>query len=93
MRAAGERRRATRCSRARFIWFGVLHAIAVSLVLARPLVRYPRTALALGIAVVVAGNAIRHPAFDNRSLGWIGFMTAKPSTEDYVPLFPWAGWC
>jgi uncharacterized membrane protein len=74
-----------------FIWFGVLHAIAVSLVLARPLARAPRAALALGVAVVIAGNLIRHLAFDNRMFGWIGFMTAKPPTEDYVPLFPWAG--
>jgi uncharacterized membrane protein len=74
-----------------FIWFGVLHAIAVSLVLAQPLVRRPRVALVVGIAVVAAGLAFSHPAFDNRYLGWIGFMTERPPTEDYVPLFPWSG--
>jgi uncharacterized membrane protein len=74
-----------------FIWFGVLHAIAVSLVLARPLVARPYIALALGIAVVMAGNLFASPAFDSRALGWVGFMTAKPITEDYVPLFPWTG--
>jgi uncharacterized membrane protein len=74
-----------------FIWFGVLHAIAVSLILARPLARHPWPALALGAAVILAGNLIAHPAFDNRALGWLGFATVKPRTEDYVPLFPWAG--
>ena len=74
-----------------FIWFGVLHAIAVSLVIARPLIRFPRAALAIGMLVIVAGLGLSHPAFDNRPLGWLGFMTAKPITEDYVPLFPWAG--
>jgi uncharacterized membrane protein len=74
-----------------WIWFGVLHAIAVSLVLARPLVRRPALALILGIVVIVAGNLFTHPSFDNRALGWLGFMTAKPRTEDYVPLFPWIG--
>ena len=74
-----------------YIWFGVLHAIAVSLALAWPLGRHPRVALAFGVAVLVAGLAMSHPAFDSRALGWIGFMTSKPSTEDYVPLFPWAG--
>jgi uncharacterized membrane protein len=74
-----------------FIWFGVLHAIAVTLVLARPLVRFPRTSLAIGLAVIAAGLVISHPLFDQFALGWIGFMTAKPYTEDYVPLFPWAG--
>jgi uncharacterized membrane protein len=74
-----------------FIWFGVLHAIAVTLVLARPLVRYPHAALVVGLVVVAAGLAASHPIFDQFALGWIGFMTAKPYTEDYVPLFPWAG--
>jgi len=74
-----------------YIWFGVLHAIAVTLVLARPLADKPRVAGALGLAVIAAGLLFTHPAFDNRALGWIGFMTVKPFTEDYVPLFPWAG--
>lgn len=74
-----------------FIWFGVLHAIALSLVLVRPLAARPWIALALGVAVVAAGNLFASPAFDSRALGWIGFMTAKPITEDYVPLFPWTG--
>jgi uncharacterized membrane protein len=74
-----------------FIWFGVLHAIAVSLIVARPLVDRPRTAAAVGIGVIVAGVVFSSPLFDNRALGWLGFMTQKPRTEDYVPLFPWAG--
>jgi uncharacterized membrane protein len=74
-----------------FIWFGVLHAIAVSLLVAKPLVRRPLPAALAGVAVIVAGIACASPAFDNRWLGWLGFMTAKPVTEDYVPLFPWMG--
>lgn len=74
-----------------YIWFGVLHAIAASLILARPLARHPRTALVIGTIVIVGGVTLSDPAFDNRALGWLGFMTSKPSTEDYVPLFPWAG--
>ena len=75
----------------RYIWFGVLHAIAVLLVLLRPLVNRPWLALVLGIAGIVVGNYWTSPWFDNRAWGWVGFMTAKPATEDYVPLFPWAG--
>jgi uncharacterized membrane protein len=74
-----------------FIWFGVLHAIAISLLLARPLARRPVLAALVGTAVIVAGSAYTNAAFDTRMLGWIGFMTAKPVTEDYVPLFPWTG--
>jgi uncharacterized membrane protein len=74
-----------------YIWFGVLHAIAVSLVVARPLVDKPYAAAAIGATVIAFGLAFSHAAFDNRALGWLGFMTAKPVTEDYVPLFPWMG--
>jgi len=74
-----------------WIWFGVLHAIAVSLVLARPLVRRPALALVIGAAMIAAGTFYSNAIFDNRALGWLGFMTGKPRTEDYVPLFPWTG--
>ena len=74
-----------------FIWFGVLHAIAVSLVLARPLVRFPRSALAIGLLVIAVGVLYSNRVFNQFALGWIGFMTTKPYTEDYVPLFPWTG--
>jgi uncharacterized membrane protein len=74
-----------------FIWFGVLHAIAVSLLVARPLIDRPRGAAAVGIGVIVAGLVFSSSRFDARALGWIGFMTHKPMTEDYVPLFPWTG--
>jgi uncharacterized membrane protein len=74
-----------------FIYFGVLHAIAVIGVAAWALRGRPAMATVLGIAVVAAGLAFAHPAFDSRAWSWIGFMTHKPRTEDYVPLFPWAG--
>lgn len=74
-----------------FIWFGVLHAIAAALLLARPLAARPVAAAAVGAIVIVIGLVYTNAAFDNRALGWLGFMTQKPVTEDYVPLFPWAG--
>lgn len=74
-----------------YIWFGVLHAIAVSLLIARPVVDRPTLALVIGVLVVIAGITWTHPMFDNRALGVVGFMTHKPTTEDYVPLFPWTG--
>ena len=74
-----------------YIWFGVLHAIAVSLLIARPVVDRPTVAFIIGIVVIIAGVAWAHPMFDNRALGVLGFMTHKPTTEDYVPLFPWTG--
>lgn len=74
-----------------YIWFGVLHAIALSLILIRPLATRPRIAFVAGIAMIVLGNTVTSTWFDQRTFGWLGFMTAKPITEDYVPLFPWMG--
>jgi uncharacterized membrane protein len=74
-----------------WIWFGVLHAIAVALLVALPLVHRPRVALAVGTLIVILGVVVRHPMFDAAWLQWVGFMTHRPYTEDYVPLFPWVG--
>jgi uncharacterized membrane protein len=74
-----------------FIYFGILHCIAVASVLARPAVRSPGLALAIGGAIIAGGVLWSHPMFDARPLSWIGFTTTKPATEDYVPLAPWAG--
>ena len=74
-----------------FIYFGILHAIAVASVLVSPLVHRPLAALLVGAAIVIAGVALSSPWFDPRWLSWIGFVATKPPTEDFVPLAPWAG--
>jgi len=74
-----------------FITFGILHCIAVASILAWPCVRRPALALAIGAAVIATAFAFTDPLFDSRAWSWIGFTTHKPATEDYVPLFPWAG--
>jgi len=74
-----------------FITFGILHCIAVSSLIAWPLVRYPIAALITGLAVVGIGLQVHLTLFDARWLNWIGMMTHKPATEDYVPIFPWLG--
>ena len=74
-----------------FIYFGILHCIAIASVLAWPFVRWPAAAFAVGSAIIVAGLTLSNPAFDNPVLSAVGFVTHKPLTEDYVPLAPWAG--
>jgi len=74
-----------------FIYFGILHCIAVASVLAWPVTQRPRLAAAIGVVILVAGLTLAHPVFDQRALSWLGFTTAKPATEDFVPLAPWAG--
>ena len=74
-----------------FIYFGILHCIAVASVLGWPLVRLPAIAFTVGCTIVLAGLTLSHPAFDTQVLSTVGFVTRKPYTEDYVPLAPWTG--
>jgi uncharacterized membrane protein len=74
-----------------WISFGVLHGMAVMLVLARWLAPlraalWPAAALALALPWLV-----QHPLFDSRWTNWVGLVTHKPFTEDYVPVLPWLG--
>jgi uncharacterized membrane protein len=77
--------------RDRFIYFGILHFIAVALILARLLVPLGRANILLGVIALLVGLLFKNALFDPAELNWIGFMTYKPHTEDYVPLFPWLG--
>jgi uncharacterized membrane protein len=75
-----------------WVRFGVLHFLALAGLLGLLFARLPWAVnLALGLGVILAGLLLSHPLFDNPWLHWIGFMTNKPRTEDYVPLIPWFG--
>lgn len=73
------------------IFFGVLHAIAVSSLLAFPLLRLPWYWPAMAGIGIIAVTGVQLPVFASPWLGWIGFMPEPPNSRDYVPLFPWAG--
>ena len=75
----------------RFIYFGILHFVAAALVLARPLLGFKAWNIMLGIVGIVIGLVYTNEFFNTPPATIIGFMTVKPRTEDYVPLFPWFG--
>ncbi|HMN86135.1 MAG TPA: heparan-alpha-glucosaminide N-acetyltransferase [Bauldia sp.] len=75
-----------------FVFFGILHCIAVSSVLALPFLRVPAWFSALSGALVIAGPwFLADPLFDAPGWLWLGLATTPPRTIDYVPLFPWFG--
>ena len=76
-----------------FITFGVLHGLAVMLLLLRFAGRRlsPSACWALGLLALLLPQFWQHPLFDSRALNWIGLVSVKPITEDYVPLLPWLG--
>ena len=75
----------------RLIWFGILHFVAVALLLARRLPALGPLNLAIGAALLVIGLSVHDARFDPAWVRWIGLVAHKPATEDYVPLLPWFG--
>jgi uncharacterized membrane protein len=98
-----------------WISFGVLHGIAVMLLLTR-LLAWASSALdrssaaqagrsvhqgsgggrlllllALGAVCLLLPALVAHPFFDTRWTNWLGLVTRKPVTEDFVPVLPWLG--
>ncbi len=74
-----------------FIYFGVLHGMAVMLIIARLTASWKRWLWPLGALAVALPQLVQDPFFDSRLTNWVGLVTAKPITEDYVPLLPWLG--
>jgi uncharacterized membrane protein len=74
-----------------FIYFGVLHGIAVMLVLLRLAAPLGRWLWPLGAIAIALPQFVQSPVFDSRWTNWTGLVTHKPITEDYVPLLPWIG--
>jgi uncharacterized membrane protein len=76
----------------RWISFGVLHGLAVMILLARLMAGWPLGALLAMAALALAlPQFVQHPVFDNRWLDGVGLVTRKPAVEDYAPVLPWLG--
>lgn len=74
-----------------FIYFGVLHGIAVMLVLLRLAAPFGAGLWPFGALAMALPRLVQHPFFDTPWTNWVGLITRKPITEDYVPVLPWIG--
>ena len=82
-----------------FIYFGVLHGIALMLIVTRLTAGWGRWlwllgALAIGLkfaALQLHGMTAQYDWLNNAAWNWLGLISRKPITEDYVPLIPWLG--
>jgi uncharacterized membrane protein len=81
-----------------FIYFGVLHGIAVMLVIVRFTAGWGRWlwlagAVAIGLPLLApwlhAQGDLR--VLNGPALNWLGMVAYKPRTEDFVPVLPWLG--
>ncbi len=75
-----------------YVFFGILHQIALASVLALPFLSMPSAVVAaVAVAVIALPYFYASPIFDWPPLLWVGLPANVPSTVDYVPLFPWFG--
>jgi uncharacterized membrane protein len=74
-----------------WISFGVLHGIALMLVATRFAAPLGAWLWPLGALAIALPAFVHHPFFDSRWTNWVGLVTRKPVTEDFVPLLPWLG--
>ena len=72
-----------------FVYFGILHAIAIFSLLALPFLRAPLWLLSAVILFVLSlPMFIRNPIFNEKIFSWIGLWDTPPMTGDLVPIFP-----
>jgi uncharacterized membrane protein len=74
-----------------FISFGVLHGIAVMLIIVRLTAGLGAWRWPLGLLAIAAPQWLQDPLFDSRWTNWVGLVTHRPFTEDFVPVLPWLG--
>lgn len=75
-----------------FVFFGILHQIAVASLIGLAFVRLPAFAAILAGAACIALPFLFSTTFtEPRWLAWIGLAARQPVTNDYVPIFPWTG--
>jgi len=82
-----------------FIYFGILHGIALMLIIVRATAGWGRWLWPLGLLAIAMQSiaAYAHamwPGLDflnAPAFNWLGLIGRKPITEDYVPLLPWLG--
>ncbi len=74
-----------------YISFGVLHGIAVMLVVARLTSSWGVWRWPLGLVAIALPHFVSDPFFDSRWTNWVGLVTRLPVTEDFAPILPWLG--
>lgn len=75
-----------------YIFFGILHAIALYSLLGLIFLRLPApVTAAIGLAIMFGGAYLRSDAFNAPMLAFLGLATQLPATADFEPVFPWFG--
>ncbi len=72
-----------------FVFFGILHCIALASILGLAFVRLPAfVSLVAALAIFLLAKYGTFPAFDAPAWYWLGLNVTQPDTADYQPLIP-----
>lgn len=75
-----------------FVYFGILHAIALFSLMGLAFLRLPLAVTTLlALVALIVPVFVQSPLFANRALSWIGLWDVPPPSEDLVPALPWFG--
>ncbi|MBN9334251.1 DUF1624 domain-containing protein [Devosia sp.] len=75
-----------------FVYFGVLHAIALFMLMGLPFLFLPVPVVALvALVFILPPFFFSNVLFDEKIFSWLGFWVVPPVTNDLVPVFPWFG--
>ncbi len=75
-----------------FIFFGILHQIALASLLGLFFLHVPVwIILPVAALTIAAPHYISSDFFNYPALWWVGLSSVTPVSNDYVPLFPWFG--
>lgn len=73
------------------VFFGILHFIGVSIILAYPFLRLRLPNLVIGLILIAVGVYLSGRTFAFPWLMWLGLVPERLSSVDYYPLLPWFG--
>jgi uncharacterized membrane protein len=76
----------------RFIFFGILHQLAIGSLVGLVFLHLPVTVTLLAAAAMIAApHYLRSAIFDAPVWWWLGLSSVDPPSNDYVPILPWTG--
>jgi len=70
------------------VWFGILHCIGVSIILAYPFLRLRWPNLIIGLVLIAVGALLSQRTYSFPWLMWLGFIPERLGSVDYYPLLP-----
>lgn len=75
-----------------FVYFGILHAIALFGLMGLAFLRLPVAVVGLvALVMLTLPLVFQSGVFAARPLSWIGLWDVPPPSEDLVPVLPWLG--